>query len=245
MGCVGWEGASDEVSGRPGGLPLVVVLPESARVKSVTQVLRAIERTRPQVVLPFHETVDPIEVSLVLRRPPPSLPASVSEYLAWRGLRTDQATARVIGRIVELSENVQTITALARSLYMSRRALGRRFMTRTLPVPSHWLHMSRLLRATIRLQNSESSLFSVACELGYPDGFSLSNQMSRLCGVRPSEVRERLGWEWVLEAWLMRERDAGGLVCRGMGGRSSLLAAPARTPELNPAADSPSVAVSL
>jgi hypothetical protein len=28
--------------------------------------------------------------------------------------------------------------------------------------------------------------------------------MKRLCGHRPSEVRELLGWEWIVEAWLDR-----------------------------------------
>ena len=45
---------------------------------------------------------------------------------------------------------------------------------------------------------------------GYPDGFSLSNQMKRLTGVRPSEVKERIGWEWVLERWIQRELASGG-----------------------------------
>jgi hypothetical protein len=55
------------------------------------------------------------------------------------------------------------------------------------------------------------SLHQVARSLGYPDGFTLSNQMSRLVGLRPSIARERLGWEWVVEAWLAREAARGGL----------------------------------
>jgi len=223
MGVDGWEGAFSEVVERPGGLALVIVLPETARVRSVTQVLRAIERSRPQVVLPYHERIDPREVTTVLRRPPPSLSACVSDYLAWRGVSIDTITARIIRRTIDLSEQVRTITALARNLYVSRRALGRRFLTRSLPVPSHWLHMARLLRATLRLQSTQQSLFQIACELGYPDGFSLSNQMSRLCGVRPSEARERLGWEWLIEAWLVQEVEGGGLRSGALRRRPSLL----------------------
>jgi hypothetical protein len=36
--------------------------------------------------------------------------------------------------------------------------------------------------------------------------------MERIIGVRPSFARERLGWEWVLEAWLLREWESGGLI---------------------------------
>ena len=35
--------------------------------------------------------------------------------------------------------------------------------------------------------------------------------MYRLVGTRPSIVREHLGWEWVFEAWLRSEAEAGGL----------------------------------
>jgi hypothetical protein len=61
------------------------------------------------------------------------------------------------------------------------------------------------------MQNSDESLFDVARAMRYPDGFTLSNQMERLLAVRPSFARERLGWEWVVEAWLLRECALGGL----------------------------------
>ena len=127
----------------------------------------------------------------------------------WRGLTIDRETVRLIRRVIELSGELRSITALSRSMYLSRRALGRRFMTRGLPVPSHWLQLGRLLRVASRLQNSEASLFSIACDSGYPDGFSVSNQMHRLIGCRPSLARERLGWEWIVEAWLRKEADEG------------------------------------
>ena len=94
---------------------------------------------------------------------------------------------------------------------MSRRALGRRFMTRGLPVPSHWLHFGRILRGSIRLQDPRSTLFGVGSELGYPDGFAFSNQMKRLTGLRPSIMRECFGWEWIVESWLFKEAQSGNL----------------------------------
>jgi AraC-like DNA-binding protein len=89
--------------------------------------------------------------------------------------------------------------------------MGRRLQNRGLPVPSHWLQLGRLLRVASRLQNSQATISSVAFEHGYPDGFSLSNQMERLIGHRPSDVREWLGWEWLVESWLQREAARGGL----------------------------------
>jgi AraC-like DNA-binding protein len=118
---------------------------------------------------------------------------------------------RLIRKTVELSLELHTVTALARSLYLSRRALGRRFLSRGLPVPSHWLHFGRILRAALRLQNTDETLASAAYHFGYPDAFAFSNQMYRLTGVRPSEARRCLGWEWLVEAWLQTERGTGGL----------------------------------
>jgi AraC-like DNA-binding protein len=117
------------------------------------------------------------------------------------------------------------VAGLSRALYLSRRALGRRFVSRRLPVPSHWLQFSRLLRATIQLQRRRHTLEAVAMGLGYPDGFSLSNQMTRLTGVRPSMARERLGWEWLMEAWLGLERDNGTV---DIAGRSGALTPPGK-----------------
>jgi len=95
-------------------------------------------------------------------------------------------------------------------VYMSRRALGRTFLREGLPVPSHWLHLSRVLRASLDIQWHGDTLMRAASRHGYPDGFSLSNQMKRLTGVRPSDVKAHIGWEWLFEAWIQQEVAAGG-----------------------------------
>lgn len=197
---------------RPGGVPLMVILPPAPQVRRLRgRVLEVIEEARPQSILPSHPRPDPEEMSVLLRREPDGLSEDVLEFLLWRGIRTDQETRRIIRRIVDLSDNIRTLTGLARGVYLSRRALGRRFRDRGLPVPSHWLQFCRVLRAAIQLQNSNASLHEVSRSLGYPDGFTLSNQMDRIVGIRPSAVRERLGWEWIAESWLRTERAAGGL----------------------------------
>lgn len=224
LGREGWRDGQPVVAGRFAGIPLVIILPSGDDQLSVLRILRVIEQTRPQAVIPYHSMPSPGEVANVIRRPPPSLASCITEYLEWRGLSLDPLTRNIVRRTVELSDRVQTITALAKNLYMSRRALGRRLMNQGLPVPSHWLQISRILRATIKLQNSDASLFRVATALGYPDGFSLSNQMSRLLDIRPLEAREKLGWEWVFETWLMREAHRGGFATDIMRARPSIIA---------------------
>jgi AraC-like DNA-binding protein len=157
------------------------------------------------------DRMDAEELVPLLKRFPTDLSLEVTEYLTWRGIEVDMDTRHLVRKTLELSEDLRTVSGLARSLYISRRALGRRFMTRGLPVPSHWLHFGRILRASLRLQNPEATLHSVACGLGYPDGFALSNQMSRLTRLRPSIMRECFGWEWIVEAWLYREAQEGSL----------------------------------
>ncbi len=205
--------AQDEgiVKTRPGGLALVVVLPPEVDVSRDGSIIRTIEGVRPHGILPFHGPPSAEDLSAVLRRPPEDLGCEVTDYLRWRGIPLDRETARLIRRTVDLSADLRSISGLARSLYLSRRALGRRFMSRGLPVPSHWLHFARLLRVAIRLQNSGESVLSVGYDVGYPDAFSLSNQMARLIGYRPTEARMYLGWEWIIEAWLRQEADTGAL----------------------------------
>lgn len=199
------------IESRPGGLTLIAVLPEASVLERHPEILAPVQACRPHALLPHSGALDPRDASAVLRRPPLDLAADVTDYLRWRGISVDADTTRLLRRVVELSADARTITSLSRQLYMSRRALGRRFLSRGLPVPSHWLQLSRILRLACRLQNTEASIFSVAYESGYPDGFSVSNQMQRLIGYRPSQVREFLGWEWILEAWLRREAERGAL----------------------------------
>ncbi|MDE2654014.1 MAG: hypothetical protein OXI71_09380 [Gemmatimonadota bacterium] len=222
LGSRHWASASDFVVNRAAGVSLAVILPEDYDHLPVIRLLRMIEQSRPQAVLPFHETPRPHEIASVIRRPPVNLASSVAEYLDWRGFAVDPVTRSILRRTVELSARVRTISGLARNLYLSRRALGRRFLKSRIPVPSHWLQISRILRATIKLQNSDGTLFNVACSLGYPDGFSLSNQMQRLCGLRPLEVRDLAGWEWVFETWIQREAEMGSIAPAVLNSRPSI-----------------------
>ena len=213
-------GAGDVVSGlraireRPPGLALVILLPPSAAVQSQERLLDLVEQSRPHSILPHMAEVETEEIAVVLRRFPSEFALEVTDYLTWRRIDVDMETRRLLRKTLELSDHLRTVNGLARSLYMSRRALGRRFMTRGLPVPSHWLHFGRVLRASILLQEPAASLFGVSCELGYPDGFALSNQMKRLTGLRPSIMKECFGWEWIVESWLHHEAAEGNLAPR-------------------------------
>lgn len=219
---------ADLVNSRPGGVALLAILPPGSSIEENAEVVHFVQAARAHGILPYHPSPSPVDLAELLRQPPYDLAAEVVEYVRWRGLRIDRETAQIIRRIIDLSQELRSISAVSRSMYLSRRALGRRLAKCGLPVPSHWLQVGRLLRVILRLQNSSETVASVAFEFGYPDGFAVSNQMERLLGYRPTEVRERLGWEWILEVWLRREADRGRL--RMMSGTVEPVPEPSGSP---------------
>lgn len=205
-----WSQVFEVVRRRPPGMALIVILPAKVDLDSAPELLRVVEACRPHSILPFHHEPHVEDLTALLRREPEDLSVEVMDYLQWRGINVDIEVRQLIRKTIDLSSELRSITALARSLYLSRRALGRRFLTNGLPVPSHWLHFGRVLRAALRLQTSTITLAEVASRFGYPDGFALSNQMYRLVGVRPSDARRYLGWDWLVEAWIHTETAGGG-----------------------------------
>jgi hypothetical protein len=61
------------------------------------------------------------------------------------------------------------------------------------------------VHAALWLQRTPSTpLLAVAMRLGYCDHSALSHQLRRLFGMRTGIIRRSLGWEWLLDAWLVR-----------------------------------------
>ena len=190
---------------RPHGLPLLVLLPRPEEVGRALPLLAYIRSLQPRAVLPEEALGTPQRVKQLLAAAPRSMAEAVTSYLTNRGMLRGRHVHSEVHRIVELSAEVQSISALARRMYTSRRTLGRHFAAEDLPVPSHWLQFARLLHACLQLQNDRAAIFRIAHRLKYPDGFTMSNQMKRVIGIRPSEVRGLVGWEWIIESWLARE----------------------------------------
>jgi AraC-like DNA-binding protein len=198
--------AIHEVASRQPGLALISILPPAPTLNELPELYRHVEACRPSIVLPHH-VPRPDDLRTLLLRGPEDIPGEVTDYLTWRNPDIDSEARMLARRTLHLSENLRSVTGLARALYISRRALGRKFLSLGLPVPSHLLHFGRILRAYVRAQRDALPLATVARDLGYPDAFALSNQMKRLVGVRPSRARDRLGWEWLVESWLVNEAN--------------------------------------
>lgn len=205
------EDEFEQLRGRPFGLPLIVMLPPAREIHRTLPLLNFLSMLRPRAVLPTGNLASPDRLRFVLATPPRPFAETVTVYLAHRGILADRELRREIRRIFDLAPNIPSISRLTRRMYTSRRTLGRHLADAGLPVPSHWLQFARLLHVAIHLQNDSSAIFRIASRAGYPDGFTMSNQMKRLIGHRPSEVRACLGWEWIVEAWLRREVELGNL----------------------------------
>ncbi|HEX7051389.1 MAG TPA: AraC family transcriptional regulator [Longimicrobiales bacterium] len=196
---------------RPHGLPVFIVLPPPDDLKRALPLLRYVNAVDPRSVLPSGRIVTPSYLRDLLRAPPRHFSSAVTGYLTRRGLLPPDKVRNDVRKIFGAVPQTTSITDLARRLYTSRRTLGRRFDAAGLPVPSHWLQFARLLHTILRLHNDSSALFRLAPRAGYPDGFTLSNQMKRFLGCRPTEIRGLFGWEWIIETWIRREARTGGI----------------------------------
>ncbi len=196
---------------RPSGLPLFIVLPPASDLARAMPLLGYVNGLEPRAVLPTGSIVAPYYFRRLLAAPPRDFAGAVTRYLMQRGLLATATIGEEVEQVFRHVPDASSISKLARRMYTSRRTLGRHFAAAGLPVPSHWLQFARLLYAIVRLQSEKSTVFRIASRAGYPDGFTMSNQMKRLIGHRPTEVRSSLGWEWVVESWIRREVVAGGI----------------------------------
>jgi AraC-like DNA-binding protein len=196
---------------KPQALPLLVLLPPAEEIRKALPVLRTLPTLDVRSVLPGATLASPERLRQALTLKPRSLSEIAVRYLVRRGVLRNERARHEVRRIFELAPETPSITKLCRRMYTSRRTLGRHLAESHLPVPSHWLQFARLLHVTVHLQSDPGAIFRVATRFRYPDGFTMSNQMHRLVGHRPTEVRRLLGWEWVVEAWLRREAAQGAI----------------------------------
>ena len=190
---------------RPYGLPLILMLPNPDEIEKTLPMLNYVRSLQPRAVVPENSLGSPERARQLLASVPRNFADAVTSYLTERGMLGSRTTHTEVHRILELSSEVQSISGLARRMYTSRRTLGRHFSEEGIPVPSHWLQFARLLHACLMLQTDDTAIFRIAHRMKYPDGFTMSNQMKRVIGVRPSQVRELVGWEWIVESWLAEE----------------------------------------
>ena len=201
--------AAEQVTRRPHGMGLVIVLPPPHELYRIRDVFEGLVDFHPCAILPASLNSSD-RLCQLLRNLPRRPHQEFVEYFKRRGLLCDERSRQEVNKLFAESRVVHSVASLARRMSSSRRTLGRHFSQAGLPAPSRWLQFARLLYVSLYLQRNRCSIGRAAAELGYPDPFTMSNQMKRLTGLRPSEVKARFGWSWIAESWVVEETRRGG-----------------------------------
>jgi AraC-like DNA-binding protein len=142
---------------------------------------------------------------------PVDLAAEILDWLPLRGAELPPACVPLIREILRRALAHGSIADLLRDLGESEDAVRKRLRGCALPAPAGWWALARALCAALRLQAvPRESLSDVALACGYSEHSTLSRQMIRLFDLRPSAVRELLGWEPLADRWLARCRRTRG-----------------------------------
>lgn len=185
------------------GIPLVLWLPEDGRVAELAQLSRRVGHLGVRAELMKFEPVASTLRAVLTN--PMGLERDVVEWLSMRGVRLTPDLAYLLEQVFLLAPQYRTLAGILTALRVPASSVGAKFSKRRLPPPSTWLHLAHALHAALRLQaEPRESVFRVALELGYSDHSALSRQLIRNFRMRPSEIRETLGWEWLLDRWLER-----------------------------------------
>jgi AraC-like DNA-binding protein len=155
------------------------------------------------------------EMEKALRRQlsrPVDLASDVVEWLGLQGIRLSPTLKHLIEGIVSLAPGYPAVAPLLTRIGTSESSARFRLQKKRLPPPGRWLQAARALHAALHLQSRpDRPLLPLALALGYADHSALSHLLGRAFAVRPAEIRERLGWEWLLDRWL-RSRTREGAV---------------------------------
>ena len=139
--------------------------------------------------------------------------ADVASYLISRGVAADNPEAATLfARLLQLpvrrGGRRVTVAHAARSLYLTRRTLGRCCQRSGFPAASRVLALGRVLYTIQIARSQDLTLTKAAAVTGWSDAFALSAATLRLTGLRPSQAREH-GLVYLAEAWLLRELETG------------------------------------
>ena len=201
--------SAERVLHRPHGMALIIVLPPPHLLDRIRDVYDGLVDFHPCAIMPASLNSSE-RLRQLLRNLPRRPHQEFVDYFKRRGLLCDDRSRHEVDRLFTEARVTHSVAALARRMASSRRTLGRHFANAGLPAPSRWLQFARVLYVSLYLQRNRCSIGRAAAEMGYPDPFTMSNQMKRLTGLRPSEVKSRYGWSWIVESWIVEEARRGG-----------------------------------
>jgi AraC-like DNA-binding protein len=101
------------------------------------------------------------------------------------------------------SERLHDTTALAAYLGRTEANLRYLLMRCRLPAPAVWIKLAtRLLPDAMALQRRATTLAVGAIERGWSDQSAMTRAFTRSFRWTPGQGSRRVGWEWLMHAWL-------------------------------------------
>jgi hypothetical protein len=117
--------------------------------------------------------------------------------------RQHRLDREILEAIFALPRDIALVTGLR--LIASTDTVAKHLKHLRLPPASRLKTLGLAVRASMRLQrNPHATIESVATSLGYASGAAVSLLISRTFGATTREVREKLGWEWLMGRWESR-----------------------------------------
>jgi AraC-like DNA-binding protein len=110
---------------------------------------------------------------------------------AWYKAQSDPVVGRALGMLHNNPAHPWTVASLAAETGISRAALARRFTELVGEPPMAFLTGWRLALAADLLREPESTVGSVARQVGYGSSFALSTAFKRVRGVSPQQHKHQ------------------------------------------------------
>lgn len=167
-------------------LPRVLVVPRAAQRTAALELLEAeVLREEPGQQAVLDRLLDLVLVGAL--RDWFSLPGSRPP--GWYRASSDPVVGAALAAIHETPQVPWTVEGLARQAHVSRATLARRFTELLGEPPMSYLTSWRLCLAADLLERSDTTVESVAHQVGYSSAYALSTAFHREYGLRPSRYR--------------------------------------------------------
>jgi len=101
----------------------------------------------------------------------------------------------VVDYCLNYPKEARTVSAVARALGIHRKTLVNRCQRAGVPVPGAVIGWCRLLIAAQLVRSQVGSVETVAMLLEFPSATALRNMLKRYTGMRPTDVRETIGFD--------------------------------------------------
>jgi hypothetical protein len=151
------------------------------------------------------------EIRMGLAHPPRDLAPRIVGLLLRRGLVMDACVQHLACGILarQLGEPADPPVSLRYA--MDEGEMERAFEDAGVPEPDRWVRLGRGIRFVIASCGGAVDEQLAARHAGGREAESFRADLHALTGIEPVELVLRLGWRWVLEAWIQREVVRGGV----------------------------------